>query len=208
MDLAEAELESNPDRERDTSRDPEVMIEYSTPLVAPRPAHQETELPLFSSLSNFRACPGSAPSSCPTRASTRPCSSASPSLRPSSSTPPTAATPPGPGTARGCGSSRTVSTGRARASDLGLARAAASETWLLARAHQSLLGCEHAATRILGSPLPGPLIMCGRHVAWRDTCHQQQRGQRAIDININTMTKCSGAKLVLHSNSMKIIEKC
>ena len=57
MDLAEAELESNPDRERDTSRDPEVMIEYSTPLVAPRPAHQDTELPLFSSLSNFKSLP-------------------------------------------------------------------------------------------------------------------------------------------------------
>ena len=45
MDLAEAELESNPD-ERDTGRDPDVLIEYSA---------QNNEVPLFSSLNSYKS---------------------------------------------------------------------------------------------------------------------------------------------------------
>ena len=48
MDLAEAELESNPE-ERDTSRDPDVMIEYSS--------HHNNEVPLFSSLTSYKSLP-------------------------------------------------------------------------------------------------------------------------------------------------------
>ena len=50
LDLAEAELESNPDRERDTNQD--VMIEYSAALSGPG-----DEVPLFSSLNNFKSLP-------------------------------------------------------------------------------------------------------------------------------------------------------
>ena len=50
LDLAEAELESNPDRERDTNQD--VMIEYSAALAGPG-----DEVPLFSSLNNFKSLP-------------------------------------------------------------------------------------------------------------------------------------------------------
>ena len=48
MDLAEAELESNPE-ERDTGRDPDVMIEYSSP--------HNNEVPLFSSLTSYKSLP-------------------------------------------------------------------------------------------------------------------------------------------------------
>lgn len=50
LDLAEAELESNPDRERDSNQD--VMIEYSAALSGPG-----DEVPLFSSLNNFKSLP-------------------------------------------------------------------------------------------------------------------------------------------------------
>jgi len=54
MDLAEAELESNPE-ERDTGRDPDVLIEYSAP----------TELPLFSSLNSYKSLPRGPPGHVP-----------------------------------------------------------------------------------------------------------------------------------------------
>ena len=51
LDLAEAELESNPDNsERDTSRDPDVMIEYSS--------GHHTEVPLYAGhLSQYKSFP-------------------------------------------------------------------------------------------------------------------------------------------------------
>ena len=51
LDLAEAELESNPDRERDSNQD--VMIEYSAALSS----GPGDEVPLFSSLNNFKSLP-------------------------------------------------------------------------------------------------------------------------------------------------------
>ena len=48
MDLAEAELESNPD-ERDTGRDPDVLIEYAAQNSI------NSEVPLFSSLNSYKS---------------------------------------------------------------------------------------------------------------------------------------------------------
>lgn len=53
LDLAQAELESNSEQEQDTSREPDVMIEYS------QPGHysKSQEVPIFSSITNFKSLP-------------------------------------------------------------------------------------------------------------------------------------------------------
>ena len=54
LDLAEAEVESNPD----TSKDHDVMIEYTPPVPPHTQYSYSQEAPIFSSLTNFRNLPG------------------------------------------------------------------------------------------------------------------------------------------------------
>ena len=53
LDLAEAELESNSEQEQETSREPDVMIEYTQPG-----QHSNSqEVPIFSSITNYKSLP-------------------------------------------------------------------------------------------------------------------------------------------------------
>jgi len=53
LDLAEAEVESNPD----TSKNPDVMIEYTPPVPPHTQYSYSHEAPIFSSLTNFKSLP-------------------------------------------------------------------------------------------------------------------------------------------------------